>query len=336
MACVGAKAVIAVALLLQGTAMSAPAPRREPAPLPSSRTSLVTFDTSPFPYRGEVPEKGKRFLDVMEGERLGHYSERARRTYWEDQTYSDRRVLLHIPKGFDPRRPALLIVFLHGNEATLVRDVRDRQRVPQQVGESGLNATLVAPQLAVNALDSSAGRFWEPGLFARFVTEAGERLTDLFGDSRARGAFHDAPVVIAAYSGGYNPAAFILEHGRIEDRLRGVILLDAPYGELDKFASWLEKRPPAFFVSAYGKAARDENSALKRMLVERGIRFRDELPPTLARGNVAFVPAPDETRHVDFVTEAWVKDPLRALLRRIVGFSRGSTNPSRTTPSGKQ
>ena len=141
---------------------------------------------TPFPYRGEVPDKNRPFLDVADGERRGHSTVRGG-TYWEDQTYSDQRVLLHIPKGFDPRRPALMVVFFHGNEATLARDVRDRQAVPRQVAESGLNAVLVAPQFAVNALDSSAGRFWEPGVFAQFVREAGERLTQLYGD-RARAA----------------------------------------------------------------------------------------------------------------------------------------------------
>ena len=144
--------LVAAGLLLQDTAMSAPAPRRELAPLPASKTALVPFDVSPFPYRGEVPEKNRPFLDVVDGDRHGHASERGG-TYWEDQTYSDRRVLLHIPKGFDPRRPALIVVFFHGNEATLARDVRNRQQVPRQVAESGLNAVLVAPQFAVDALD---------------------------------------------------------------------------------------------------------------------------------------------------------------------------------------
>ena len=217
---------------------------------------------------GEEPAVPRR----AEGDRRGHSARGG--TYWEDQTYSDQRVLLHIPKGFDPRRPALMVVFFHGNEATLTRDVRNRQAVPRQVAESGLNAVLVAPQFAVNALDSSAGRFWEPGVFTQFLREAGERLTELYGDERARGAFHGAPVVIAAYSGGYNPAAFILHSGRADDRLRGLVLLDALFGELDKFADWLAKRPPAFFVSAFGKAARQENAALQRMLTERGVRFQ--------------------------------------------------------------
>ncbi len=98
------------------------------------------------------------------------------------QTYSDRRSLLYIPKGFDPRRPALIVVYFHGNEAMLTRDVRTRQQVPRQVAESGLNAVLVAPQFAVDALNSSAGRFWQTGVFTQYLTEAAERLTRLYGD----------------------------------------------------------------------------------------------------------------------------------------------------------
>ena len=137
------------------------------APLAAAKTALVRFENSPFPYRGEVPEKNRPFLDTVEGERRGHASPRGG-VYWEDLTYSDRRSLLHIPKGFDPRRPALIVVFFHGNEAMLTRDVRDRQQVPRQVAASGLNAVLVAPQFAVDALDSSAGRFWQTGVFTQF------------------------------------------------------------------------------------------------------------------------------------------------------------------------
>jgi hypothetical protein len=332
--------VLAIAALLIHTSMdvlSAPAAkreavqpaRREPArpakpelpPLAVTKTALLPFDSSPFPYRGEVPEKNRPFLDVTQGERRGHASPRGG-TYWEDKTYSDRRVLLHIPKGFDPKKPALMIVFLHGNEATLTRDVRKRQQVPRQVAESGLNAVLVAPQFAVDALDSSAGRFWQPGAFAEFLREAEERLAELYGDERARAAFHAAPVVIAAYSGGYYPAAYILKFGRVGDRLRGLILLDALYSDLDKFSDWIAKRPPAFFVSAFGKSARDENAVLKQQLKERGVRFANALPASLGRGSVAFIAVHDEIKHDDFMTEAWVKDPLKVVLRRIRGFSR--------------
>ena len=134
--------------------------------------------------------------------------------------------------------------------------------------------------------------------------------------------------MIAAYSGGYNPAAFILHSGRVDDRVRGLVLLDAPFGELDKFADWLARRPPAFFVSAFGKAAREENASLQRLLTERGVRFQTTLPANLARGSVAFIAANEEVKHEDFMTEAWVNDPLKVVLRRIAGFSRPAGAPS--------
>ena len=140
---------------------------------------------------------------------------------WEDTTYSDRRVLLSIPRGFDLRKPSLIVVFFHGNGATLTRDVRNRQQVPRQIVESGLNAVLVAPQFAVDAADSSAGRFWEPGVFAQFMSEAANQLARLHGDARARAVFERAPIVIAAYSGGYHPLAFVLAVGGATERMRG-------------------------------------------------------------------------------------------------------------------
>ena len=113
-------------------------------------------------------------------------------------------------------------MFFHGNGATLTRDVRNRQQVPRQIVESGLNAVLVAPQFAVDAADSSAGRFWEPGVFAQFLDEAADQLARLHGDARARAVFERAPVVIAAYSGGYHPLAYALAVGGATERVRGV------------------------------------------------------------------------------------------------------------------
>ncbi|TPQ45134.1 hypothetical protein C2U72_27060, partial [Prosthecomicrobium hirschii] len=161
-------------------------------------TRIVPFETAPFPYRGTIPGTGKPFLDVERDGRLGHTAPRGG-VYFEDRTYADRRVLLSIPRGFDPARPALIVLYLHGNEARLDRDVRDRQGVARQVAASGLNAVLVAPQLAVDALDSSAGRFWEPGHLKLFLEEAAVQLARLHGDPVSAQRFATAPVVIAAY-----------------------------------------------------------------------------------------------------------------------------------------
>ncbi len=222
-----AAALIGASLLLLPVSVSAdaindllvslqvPAPQRvyaRSAPLRKSRTELVPFETAPFPYDGLIAGTDKPFLDVEEDGRRGHKTPFGR-LYWEDETYSDSRVLLHIPKGFDVRKPSVMIVFFHGHGATLRRDVLRRQRVPAQITASGVNAVLVAPQLAVNAADSSAGKFWEPGAFRRFIDEAAAKLAALHGDRRSIGTFDSMPIVLVAYSGGYLPAAWCASKG---------------------------------------------------------------------------------------------------------------------------
>jgi hypothetical protein len=279
------------------------------------------FQNSAFPYRGVIPadsadsNQQRSFLNVSENGRLGHASLRGG-VYWEDTTYSDRHVLLAASPDFDAHSAGDLVVFFHGNEATLARDVVDRQQAPRQLAQSGLNGVLVAPQLAFDARDSSAGRFWKPGALAEFLDEADARLAAAYPGT-SRGTFRRMPVIIVAYSGGYLPAAFALAQGGAADRVRGVVLLDALYGEQDKFVDWIAREHNrAFFVSAYSKSSHDENEALRQRLEQAGVRTQDRLPESLGPGTVAFIDAGD-VDHNGFVNSAWTSDPLRDVLARV-------------------
>lgn len=292
-----------------------------PPGLAEAKTQLVAFDAAPFPYRGFIPDTNKPFLDKRDGQRRGRSNSRGD-VYWEDQTYSDRRSLLFLPQGFDPAKPVLIVLYLHGNGATLERDVAQRQAVPRQVAESGQNIALVAPQFAVDAADSSAGNFWRGGHFARYLDEAAERLMRLYGNRNAGRGFNLAPVVIVAYSGGYLPAAYVLERGGANHRLKGVILMDALYGEEPKFAAWFAaRRNQAFLLSAYTDSTKDENATLQGLLAKRRIPFTRSLPRTLSPGTAAFVATGGLDMHGDFVTRAWMADPLKQALAMIPGYS---------------
>ena len=309
-------------------------PRREPVRprVPSqseAKTALIDFDTSPFPYEGKTPS-GKPFLDVVEGGRRGHRTSSGH-VYWEDETYSDRRVLLHIPPQFDINQPGVIIVFFHGNGATLGRDVRDRQQVPAQITNSGINAVLVAPQFAADAADSSAGKFWEPGAFDRFVSEASEQLARLYGDRFTARNFAKMPLVIVAYSGGYLPTLSSMGRDKdgakdsVKSRLRGVVLLDALYSGLDKFASWIAQNRSGFFVSAYTHYTRGHNADLERMLSERAVAYSTELRDRPLAGSVTFLATGPDVRHRDFVTHAWVDNPIKDLLGRLAEYDNART-----------
>jgi hypothetical protein len=296
---------------------------RKLPPLSEAKMAYVDFRYSPFPYRGIVPDKDIPFLDAVDGTRRGHTSPRAQTVYWEDQTYSDRHALIYFPAGFNIEKPAVILVFFHGNGATLARDVVARQQVPEQLAQSGLNAVLIAPQFALDAVDSSAGNFWTPGVFSRFLDEAAGKMAKVFGRDDTRAMFARLPVVILAYSGGYDPAAYAIDVGGAAKRIRGVLLLDALYAEEDKFANWLARnRKSVFFFSAYTKSAAASNAALQEILSYQRVKFTTDQPSRLQAGAICFFATDPELVHDDLVTHAWVDNPVRWLLDRVSGYRR--------------
>jgi hypothetical protein len=286
------------------------------APRQEDLTTLVSMKSSAFPYFGNNPASDLPFLNFAKGDRRGHRNNNGR-VYWQDETFSDSRVLLHVPESFDIRKPGVIVVFFHGNGATLERDVRDRQLVPQQISESGANAVLLAPQLAVDAADSSSGKFWQPGGFKRFINESADQLARLYGDPGAAKTFANMPIVIVGYSGGFQPTAWSLEVGGISDRVRGVLLLDAVYGELDKFASWIETHRTGFFVSSYTHYTARHDQDLMHMLREKGISISEDMSAPLNPGSVVFVETPEGVTHRDYVTHAWTQNPVEQVLAKM-------------------
>jgi hypothetical protein len=306
-------------------AQAEPAPHRvaslaptipDERPAREEQTTLVALKSSAFPYLGNNPSTDEPFLNIAKGERRGHRG-LGGRVFWQDETFNDNRVLMHVPEGFDARKPGVIVVFFHGNGATLERDVRDRQRVPQQISDSGINAVLLAPQLAVDAADSSAGKFWQPGGLQRFVAESADHLARLYGDPRTAKTFASMPVIIVGYSGGFMPAAWSLEVGGLGKRVRGVFLLDAVYGELDKFQSWIVNNRTGFFVSAYTRSTRRHEKELMAMLKEKGIAISGDIDGPLQPGSVVFVETPEGVTHRDYVTRAWTDHPIKDVLIKM-------------------
>ena len=281
-------------------------------------TSLEDFETAPFPYHGTDPASGRPFLNVGTAGHEGHVNFRGQ-VLWQSETFSDDRVLLHIPPSFDPNRPAVMVVFFHGHGANLAQDVNDRQQVPEQIAAAGVNAVLVAPQFAVNAADSSAGKFWEPNGFKYFLDEAAVKLARMYGDQRTAFTFARMPIVIVAYSGGFAPTLSVLERGGVRSRVRGLVLLDALYGGTGKFADWIAHNRSSFFVSSYTPHTAHRNIDLEHLLRKQSVPYSSQLRDSHLQGTVTFLPAGDVS-HRDFVTHAWGDNPIKDILLRMDDF----------------
>jgi hypothetical protein len=288
------------------------------AQLRAGKTSISEFVTSPFPLDGSSAAATEYFNET-DGTKRGRKTATGR-VYWENETYNDQRVLLHIPAKFDMKKPAVMVVYFHGHGAILERDIRDRQQLPDQVSASVANAVLVAPQFAVNAADSNPGRFAEPGGFTRFLNEAATHLAILHGDQRTIRYFQSLPVILISYSGGYRAAALAITRGDTEKRVKGVVLLDSLYGEMERFESWITGDRKRFFVSTYLGSTKARNLELMKTLKEKGVPVKSTLDRRLMPGTVVFIPGGTEENHRDIVQDGWIPNPITDVLNRLRDF----------------
>jgi hypothetical protein len=284
------------------------------------KTDISEFVTSPFPLDGSSAA-ASAYFNMNENGKRGRQTPTGR-IYWENETYNDQRVLLHIPAKFDVRKQGVILVYFHGHGAQLERDIRDRQALPDQISASVANAVLVAPQFAVNAADSNPGRFDEPGAFNRFLNEAATHLAILHGDQRTVRYFQSLPVILVSYSGGYRAAAAAITKGDRDNRVKGVVLLDSLYGETEKFENWILADRKRFFISTYLGSTKARNLDLQRQLKEKGVPVRTSLEGMrrLQPGTVVFISGGNEETHRDYVQDGWIANPITDLLNRLRDF----------------
>jgi len=280
----------------------------------AGRTVTLRLPSAPFPFDGVVPETGQPFFDATDpatGERLHTTAQGTR--YAETRHYRDDRVLVHVAADLAAGPAPVLVVFFHGHLSVLARDVIGRMSIPQQIDGSGRAVILIAPQLAVDAMDSSPGRLWLPGALARLLDDVAVACGRWLGLSDPE-PLRRAPVVLAAFSGGYKALAMGLDRGGVADRVAGIILLDAVFGAVDRFAAWAAAAPRAFLAALYSRHTRAGTLALAAALDRHGVAWSPAYPEALAPSARHLVPC--ATPHPALPVDGPPRHPLGDLLRR--------------------
>jgi hypothetical protein len=279
-------------------------------------TFVSRMELTPYPYDGKHGDSDVDFFDTVNqatGERF--HTNRYGLRLAEKSHYRDNRVLFHVPKHFDPRRPILLVVFFHGNQSDIIKSNREYS-LAKQVENSGKNAILIIPQLARDAPDSSPGKLFQRNLFRAFMTEAADVLAAKVGEAH-RQALAEAPVFIAAFSGGYKSAAYVLERGGVNERVVGLLLLDALYEDVDKFRDWWRTHGHhSIFVNVFGRGECEENSRLLANQLNRpDLLDHPVWPDTIDRGKAYFIQS--HHPHLDIPRLGPPSQPLRSMLLSI-------------------
>jgi hypothetical protein len=291
---------------------------RNASPAPSNTfhgTFVEPLKYAPFPNSGKGmdpnffdfvdPQTGERFRTTRNFERLS-----------EKDHYCDSSVLFYLPKQFNPKKPFAYVVFFHGNRTEVRQFVKD-YRLDEQVNGSGKNVILVLPQLARNAADSSPGKFSRKGVFGNFMQEAAKVLARKVG-RKYQGQFERAPILLAAFSGGYKPLACALDRGGADSRIKGVLLMDALYEDLYIFGRWiLHNAGASFFINIYteGSACEEKTKILAQFLREHRLPFKEEWPKGFKKTRICLLRSPYD--HLQVPVEGPPREPLAELLRSL-------------------
>lgn len=286
---------------------------------PSCYLSVIArLAHAPFPYDGMVGDRNQPFFDHTDpesGQRM-HTTDRGE-IFAEALHYRDNRVLIHMLPGFETDKPFQVLVFFHGHHSEIRRTLIQEMSLLKQMNDSGRNLVLVAPQLVLNAADSTPGKLYRPRGFANLLGDVSRVLEAILGAGFAR-QFDQAPVILAAYSGGYRALAYTLDRGLDPDqsgRLHGVILLDALYGDLERFDVWLKRPDHGFLVNLYGPSSAPLSRELQQKLLERDQAWSPSLSGLIASQGIHFLSVP--TPHHAIVQAGPPRWPLVQILRSI-------------------
>ncbi|MBF0176073.1 MAG: hypothetical protein HQL63_04395 [Magnetococcales bacterium] len=288
-------------------------------------TLLARLPHAPFPYDGPSGDTEQPFFDHTDpvtGQRV--HTVDSGMAYPESLHYQDNRVLIHLPPAFRPDAPFEILVFFHGHHTEIVRTLVEEMALLQQLDAANRNAVLVAPQMALNAADSSPGKLYLPRGFSNMLKDVA-RVLGREVDKRFAARFKRAPVILAAFSGGYRAVAYTLDRGfsgpgERDKRLRGVILLDALYGEPDKFADWLwHGRRRGFFVNLYGPSSESLARRLEQDLTEQKQTWHDTLKRRIKSKGIYSLAV--ETPHETIFLDGPPHWPLAEILGKVGGHA---------------
>ena len=152
-----------------------------------------------------------------------------------DKHYNDSSVAIFIPKNFKQSRKIDIVVHFHG-WFNNIDSTLQQFRLIEQFIESGKNAILVVPEGPKNAADSFGGKLEDKGGFKKFIDE----IVAFLVQQKKVKASRIGDIILSGHSGGYHVISYILLHGGIPDHIKEVYLLDALYGETEKYSYWLD------------------------------------------------------------------------------------------------
>lgn len=190
--------------------------------------------------------------------------------------HSSPDALVFVRKGFDPSRPITLQIHNHGLTENVVQEFA-RANIQKQLESNPPNTVFIMPEWAAEPSEysSNAGQFHRSGFFRDMLTEIFQRTEPLKPTSLK----NVSDIYISTFSGGFRATASEVARNGLEDKVKGITLLDSLYIG-DTFDSWLQSHlkdlhdGSRFFHNFFNDTIKDSRQLagrVERMLDREGL-----------------------------------------------------------------
>jgi hypothetical protein len=230
--------------------------------------SAILFLSLSFPVIGQniqtrYAEYGEAIVTQLSSTPFPHAARDSGHTYYgrffpAEEHYKDSSVMIFIPKGFKKSNSTDFVIHFHGWYNNIDSTLR-QYRLIEQFSESNKNAIFIVPEGPKDAPDSFGGKLEDKEGFKKFIKEIAGFL------SRSKKIKNNliGSVVLSGHSGGYHVISYILMRGGMPDKIKEVYLLDALYGQTEKYVYWFN-RYKGKIINIYtdGGGTKDETELL--------------------------------------------------------------------------
>lgn len=148
--------------------------------------------------------------------------------------YSDSRVAIFIPNGFNPLEPVNLVIYFHGWRNNINKACEQFELI-EQFAASKKNAVFVFPEGPRDAPDSGGGKMEDQNGLKNLVSD----LLKYLQNEGKIASTALGQIVLAGHSGAYRAIAFSLDRGGLTGHVSDIILFDALYWNVDMFSDWI-------------------------------------------------------------------------------------------------
>ncbi|HZE85719.1 MAG TPA: hypothetical protein VE035_15485 [Puia sp.] len=217
------------------------------------RVFRISSSHTSFPDTGRA--KGHVYDDVL---------------YTAAEHYNDSSVLIVVPSQLELKRYVDIICWFHGWRNN-IDSVPARYDIIKQFIGSDRNAILVLAETAKDAPDSYGGKLEQKSTFKQLLHDV---LDELIKQKVIDKKTKTGKVVLAGHSGAFRVMAYILQNGGVE--VNQAILFDALYGEVDKFANWIQADKSHQFIDLYtnkGGGTDEVSEKMMQLLGQKKIHF---------------------------------------------------------------